>query len=167
MSETIGERIAKYRKAKGMTQEDLANQLGVSSQAVSKWENDISCPDISLLPQLCRVLGVTTDELLTGKTNEVRMLPAEQRKSLDELTLRVKVDGAEGDKVRVNLPMSLVKVCLDVGVEILPGMTGVEGMEAIRSLDLKKIMDLAERGMIGRIVEVESAEGDIVEVVVE
>lgn len=167
MNETIGERIAKYRKAKEMTQEDLANQLGVSSQAVSKWENDISCPDISLLPQLCRLLGVTTDELLTGKTNEVRMLPAEQRKSLDELTLRVRIDDADGDKVRVNLPMSLVKVCLDVGIEIAPNMPGMEGMGAIRNIDLKKIMELAERGMIGRIVEIDDADGDHVEVVVE
>ena len=50
MSETIGNRISKYRKAKGMTQEELANQMGVSSQAVSKWENDASCPDIATLP---------------------------------------------------------------------------------------------------------------------
>ena len=79
MNETIGNRIAKFRKAKGMTQEDLANQLGVSSQAVSKWENDASCPDISLLPQLSKVLGVTADELLTGKNDEVKLVPAEQR----------------------------------------------------------------------------------------
>lgn len=42
MNETIGSRISKYRKAKGMTQEELANIMGVSSQAVSKWENDAS-----------------------------------------------------------------------------------------------------------------------------
>lgn len=42
MNETIGSRIAKFRKAKNMTQEELANQLGVSSQAVSKWENEVS-----------------------------------------------------------------------------------------------------------------------------
>ena len=167
MNETIGERIAKYRKAKGMTQEELAGKLGVSSQAVSKWENDNSCPDISLLPQLCRELGVTSDELIMGKSSEVRMLPAEQRRSLDELTLRVKVDSAQGDKVRVNLPMSLVKICLDAGVEIIPNMSGMQGTEAIRNIDLNKVMDLVERGLIGRFVEVESAEGDTVEVVVE
>ena len=85
MNETIGYRIQKYRKEKSLTQEELAAQLGVSSQAVSKWENDVSCPDISLLPQLCRALDITTDELLTGKKDTVRLLPAEQRKSLDEL----------------------------------------------------------------------------------
>ena len=94
MNETIGNRIAKYRKSKPMTQEELASQLGVSSQAVSKWETDTSCPDISILPQLCKVLGITTDELLTGKDNEVKLVPKAQRKSLEELTLRVLVNSA-------------------------------------------------------------------------
>ena len=164
MNESIGNRISKYRKDKGMTQEELAAKLGVSSQAVSKWENDASCPDISLLPQLCRILGISTDELLTGQRNEVKMVPAEQRKSLDELTLRIRVNSAQGDKVRVNLPMSLVKVCLELGVEVSPQMTGIEGM---KNLDMNKIMALVERGLIGKLVEVESADGDIVEVVVE
>lgn len=164
MNESIGIRIAKFRKAKGLTQEELANQLGVSSQAVSKWENDASCPDISLLPLLCKVLGVTADELLTGKNDEVRMLPAEQRKGLDELTLRIKVDSAEGDKVRVNLPMSLVKVGLEMGMD----MSGsVSGMENLKNVDLSKVLELAEKGLIGKLVEVESADGDIVEIVVE
>lgn len=163
MNETIGNRISKFRKAKGMTQEELASKLGVSSQAVSKWENDISCPDISLLPQLCQVLGVTSDELLTGKTNEVKMLPAEERKSLDELTLRVYVKSADGDLVKVNLPMSLVKICMEIGVDI--STTG--GSDALKNLDISKIVELVERGAIGKIVEVESADGDIVEVVVE
>lgn len=164
MNETIGSRIAKFRKAKGMTQEELASKLGVSSQAVSKWENDASCPDISLLPQLSNVLGVTTDELLTGKSEEVKLLPVQERKSLDELTLRVKVNSVAGDKVRVNLPMSLVKVALEIGVDFNASMNGSDVM---KNLDLGKILELAERGAIGKLVEVESAEGDIVEVVVE
>ena len=164
MNESIGNRISKYRREKGLTQEELAEKLGVSSQAVSKWENDASCPDISLLPQLCRILSISTDELLTGNNNEVKLVPVEQRKSLDELTLRVKVNSAQGDKVKVNLPMSLVKICLELGVEITPQMTGIESM---KSVDLNKIMDLAERGLIGKLVEIESADGDIVEVVVE
>jgi len=167
MNETIGSRIAKYRKEKGLTQEELAQHMGVSSQAVSKWENDISCPDISALPKLCKLLGITADELLSGKTDEVRLLPENQRKSLDELTLRIRANSADGDKVRVNLPMSLVKVCLEVGVDITFNMHGCEEMDAIRNLDLNKIMELAERGIIGKIVEVESADGDTVEVVVE
>ena len=61
MNETIGKRIAELRKSKGFTQEDLADRLNVSGQAVSKWENDQTCPDIGLLPQLSRVLGVIAD----------------------------------------------------------------------------------------------------------
>ena len=167
MHETIGNRIYKYRREKGLTQEELAEKLGVSSQAVSKWENDVSCPDISLLPQLCSLFGITTDELLTGKNDTVKMLAEDQRKSLDELTLRVKIDDADGDRVRVNLPMSLVKVCLEVGIEIAPNIKGVQSMESIRNIDLNKIMELVERGMVGRILEIDDADGDHVEVIVE
>ncbi len=69
-NQSMGKRIMALRKNKAMTQEQLAEKLGVSSQAVSKWENDVSCPDISLLPQLADVLGVTTDELLGAKPIE-------------------------------------------------------------------------------------------------
>lgn len=166
MNETIGSRISKLRKGKNMTQEELASLMGVSSQAVSKWENDVSCPDISLLPQLAKVLGVTTDELLTGKNDTVQMLPAEQRKSLDELTMRVRVVSSEGDKIKVNLPMQLVKVALEVGVDIAPGFMGENG-DALKGIDMAKITEMVERGLIGKLVEIESASGDTVEVVVE
>lgn len=165
MNQSIGNRIAIGRKQKGMSQEALAEKLGVSSQAVSKWENDISCPDISLLPELARLLDMTVDQLLTGKADEVQLLPENQRKPLEQLTLRIRFNSAEGDKVRINLPLPLVKVCLEMGVDIMPNNTG--GMETLRSVDLNKIMDMAEKGLIGKIVEVESADGDFVEVVVE
>lgn len=165
MNETIGNRISRLRKGKSMSQEALAEQLGVSSQAVSKWENDQSCPDISLLPQLAKLLDITVDELLTGNSNEVRMMPEEQRKSLEELTLRVRILSADGDKIKVNLPMTLVKVGLEMGVEIAPNYA--KGMDALKNLDLKQIMDLVERGALGKLVEMESADGDIIEVVVE
>lgn len=164
MNETIGSRISKYRKEKGMTHEELASRLGVSSQAVSKWENDLSCPDISLLPALCQALGVTSDELLTGKTNEVRLVPPAERKSLDELTLRVYVNSADGDRVRVNLPMRLVKVCMEMGLDV-SGSVG--GSDALKNLDVEKIVELAEQGAIGKLVEVKTGDGDTVEVVVE
>ena len=64
--ETLGRRIARLRLAKTATQERLAKELNVSPQAVSKWENDINYPDISLLPDLARFLGVSVDKLLSG-----------------------------------------------------------------------------------------------------
>ena len=166
MNETIGNRISKYRKAKGLTQEGLAAQMGVSSQAVSKWETDASCPDISALPQLCKILGITADELLTGKTEEVKLVPPSERKSLEELTLRVKVLSADGDKIRVNLPMTLVKIALEIGVDVVPNMGGEHG-DVMKSIDMEKVVKMVEQGLIGKLVEVESADGDIVEVVVE
>ncbi|MDD4774307.1 MAG: helix-turn-helix domain-containing protein [Eubacteriales bacterium] len=63
----IGEKIAELRKAKGMTQEELASVIGVSSQSVSKWENSTTMPDIMLLPVLADTLGVTVDTLF-GKS---------------------------------------------------------------------------------------------------
>lgn len=59
--------ISKLRKEKKLTQKDLAEQLGVTDKAVSKWERGLGCPDISLLSKLSQVLGVTTSELLNGK----------------------------------------------------------------------------------------------------
>ena len=166
MNETIGNRICKYRKAKSMTQEGLAEKLGVSSQAVSKWETDASCPDISLLPRLCQVLGCTTDELLTGKTSEVRLVPQEQRKSLEELTFRVNVNSAAGDRVRVNLPMMLIKICMEIGADVVPTMGG-EYANMLKGIDMSKVVEMVEKGLIGKLVEVESAAGDTVEIVVE
>ena len=166
MNETIGNRIAKYRKAKPMTQEELASQLGVSSQAVSKWETDTSCPDIGIIPQLCKVLGITTDELLTGKDSTVKLIPKAQQKSLEELVFRVLVNSAQGDKVRVNLPMTLVKLAMEVGVDLVPNMSGEAG-NMLKNIDMNKVIEMVEKGLIGKIVEVESARGDTVEVIVE
>ena len=53
----IGRQIAENRRAKGLTQEQLAEEFGVSPQAVSKWENGASCPDILTLPQLADFFG--------------------------------------------------------------------------------------------------------------
>ena len=107
---TIGKRIAALRREKGLKQDDLARMLEVSPQAVSKWENDQTCPDISLLPKLARVLGVSVDELLSGKQElqpVVTLVPEQQRKDIKDMMLRIVVDSNDGDKVRVNLPWRL------------------------------------------------------------
>lgn len=64
MEITLGKRIVQNRKRMGLTQDQLAERLGVTAQAVSKWENDQSCPDITTLPKLAAIFGITTDELL-------------------------------------------------------------------------------------------------------
>ena len=77
-SETLGRRIARLRLAKTATQERLAKELNVSPQAVSKWENDINYPDISLLPDLARFLGVSVDELLSGASASTQETAAQE-----------------------------------------------------------------------------------------
>lgn len=60
---SIAENIAKYRKAMGFTQEQLGEMLGVTNQAVSKWESAVSMPDVMLLPKIADALGITLEEL--------------------------------------------------------------------------------------------------------
>ena len=165
MESTLGKRIAALRKQKDLRQDDIAQLLDVSPQAVSKWENDQTCPDIGLLPKLAQILGVTTDELLSGKQElqEVRLLPPEQRKDIKDMLLRIIVDSANGDKVRINLPMALVQVAMEMDVE----MPQISGKEALKNIDLNQIMELVRQGAIGNLVEVESADGDTVRIFVE
>ncbi len=76
MEQTLGKRIIENRKRLGLTQDKLAERLGVTAQAVSKWENDQSCPDITTLPKLAEIFGITTDELL-GISRETAVREAE------------------------------------------------------------------------------------------
>lgn len=169
MENTLGTRIAILRKEKGLTQEELAEKLGVSSQAVSKWENDLSYPDIMLLPQLSKIFDTTVDELLSGKKDEpaVRVVPKKERKNFDELVLRIKVDSDDGERVRVNIPLSIIKVTLECCSD--PNIIGIGGnaSSALGNIDFAQIIKLAESGVIGKIVEVDSGDGDFVEVFVE
>ena len=129
--DTIGKRIAYHRREKELTQEELAQKLGLSAQAVSKWENDQTCPDIQLLPTLCGILGITTDELLSGKPQPaVQMATTQTKKKLEDMVLRIVVDTDEGDKVRINLPMPLIKIAMEVGVQ-LPQITAAYAASAV------------------------------------
>lgn len=68
----IGNRIKELRKENEMTQERLAELIGVSFQAVSKWENNIALPDITLVPKLAQIFGVSTDELFSFNLKEIQ-----------------------------------------------------------------------------------------------
>lgn len=167
MEISLGKRIAILRRQRGLKQETLAEQLGVSAQAVSKWENDQTCPDIGLLPKLAEILGVSVDELLSGKCEQqtpvVQVVEAEKRKDIKDMVLRLIAESADGDKVRLNLPMALVQVALEAGV----GMPQVSGNSAFKNIDLEQIFHMVEQGIVGNLLEAESADGDIVRVFVE
>lgn len=71
MEDTMGKRIAANRKRLHLTQEQMAEKLGVTAQAISKWENDQSCPDIAMLPRLAELFGISNDALLGVESREV------------------------------------------------------------------------------------------------
>lgn len=89
-AQTMGKRIAAQRKKKGITQEQLSQRLGVTPQAVSKWENDLSCPDISILPSLAKELDVSVDYLLGRKNQE------EQKETKEYIVITKETEGDEG-----------------------------------------------------------------------
>ena len=95
---TLGDRIKFHRKRLGMTQEQLAVRMGVSAQAVSKWENNLSCPDISVLPDLADVFGISVDELL-GKgavTREAEIVEPEEETEEHGFTWSWKYESKKG-----------------------------------------------------------------------
>lgn len=71
--------ISELRKSKNLTQKELAEQLGVTDKAVSKWERGLNCPDISLLSNLSHILGVTIQELLSGERTKPSITEEESR----------------------------------------------------------------------------------------
>jgi len=68
---SMGEIISTLRKEKGMTQKDIADKLGITDKAVSKWERDIAFPDTATIPRLAEVLGVSVEALLQAKAAPV------------------------------------------------------------------------------------------------
>ena len=164
MKETFGQRLSRLRKVSGLTQEVLAEKVNVTSQAVSKWENDISLPDIAILISLADIFNTSVDELLgREQTAKVEVVNEDFEKHFNKLVLKIKILSSDGDKVNVNIPLPLLKVCIESGMDI----PQVSGNINISSIDFKQIYKLIEQGVVGELVSIESADGDIVKVVVE
>ena len=162
MNETFGQRFQRLRKNASLTQEEVATKLNITAQAVSKWENDASAPDISVLSELSDILGVTLNELL-GKTAETSYVPEYRRKDINNMFFRIKVLSKDGDKVKVNIPLALAKSFVDSDA----AMPQIQGKDVLSNVDFKQIFALIEQGVIGKMVEVESGDGDFVEIWVE
>ena len=228
-SETLGRRIARLRLARTATQERLAKELNVSPQAVSKWENDINYPDISLLPNLARFLGVSVDELLSGasasaqestsvqeSTAEVVSVaadepaeiveePVEQEnqgiaaqssgfsfgklfgKSMIKVEKNDEADGSkkkgvrlgngsakhglhvyivsdDGDVVDMCVPLGLAKFVLNSGIQVSGSYLNQETQEQLSNINLDALMDAAKTGESGTLVDITSADGDVVKI---
>ncbi len=232
-SETLGRRIARLRLAKTATQERLAKELNVSPQAVSKWENDINYPDISLLPDLARFLGVSVDELLSGASASVQETAAQESaavqstaevvsvaddepveiveesaeyadqgiaaqssgfsfgklfgKSMVKVEKNDEADGSkkkgvrlgngsakhglhvyvvsdDGDVVDMCVPLSLAKFVLNSGIQVSGSYLNQETQEQLSNINLDALMDAAKTGESGTLVDITSADGDVVKI---
>lgn len=116
--QTFGATISALRKEKSMTQLDLARQMGVTDKAVSKWERDLSFPDVTSLPKLAEVLGTSVDELLEVKTTA-------QKDPTESKALAI-----------VELVLKAVALAMGVGVVALTIMDEVTPNDAIRLLGI-------------------------------
>ena len=228
-SETLGRRIARLRLARTATQERLAKELNVSPQAVSKWENDINYPDISLLPDLARFLGVSVDELLSGASASAQESVAAQEsaaavvsvaddepaeiveesaeqdnqgiatqssgfsfgklfgKSMVKVEKNDEADGSkkkgvrlgngsakhglhvyvvsdDGDVVDMCVPLGLAKFVLNSGIQVSGSYLNQETQEQLSNINLDALMDAAKTGESGTLVDITSADGDVVKI---
>ena len=97
---TLGMMISSLRKENGMTQLELAEKMGVTDKAVSKWERDLSCPDVNTIPKLAEIFNISVDELM-----------------------QVKADSQSADKKditpMVHLIMKAVALAMGIGVVVL------------------------------------------------
>lgn len=116
--QTFGAAISALRREKGMTQLELAQQMGVTDKAVSKWERDLSFPDVASLPKLAEVLGTSVDELLEVKTAAQEEPAGRRVPALVELVLRA------------------VALAMGVGVTALTIMDEVEPRNALGLLGI-------------------------------
>lgn len=112
---SIGETIANLRKQKGMTQSELAEKMNVTDKAVSKWERDLSCPDINTISKLADVLDVSVEELLKTKKQDY-----------------------SNNKIKdlINLILKAVAIAMGIGVVVLNILDKIETKSSIIMLGI-------------------------------
>ncbi|WP_139652433.1 helix-turn-helix domain-containing protein [Raoultibacter phocaeensis] len=121
-TQTLGAMIASLRKEHGMTQLELAEKMGVTDKAVSKWERDVSCPDINLLPKLAEAFGVSVDQLMRVKSKS-------------------QTGGIRKEEVDRIIPLVFRAIALAMGVAVLV-------LSILRSLDMYTGFSLLGIGLV-------------------
>ena len=107
--EKIGKFIAELRKEKNMTQNELAESLGITDRAISKWENGRGMPDLSLLTPLCEKLGVSINELLSGE----RLDKKDYQEKLEENFINT-IDYIDKKNVKSNTIKSIIWLVIGI-----------------------------------------------------
>lgn len=116
--QTFGTMIAMLRKEQGMTQLELAEKMGVTDKAVSKWERDLSFPDVNTIPKLAEIFNLSVDALMQVKTDTKEQ--AEEKKVSET----------------VNLVFKGIGLAMGVAVFVLSFIKEIETNEAIRMLGI-------------------------------
>ena len=111
---TIGGFIAALRKANGMTQKELAEQLHVSDKTVSRWERDDGAPDLAVVPVLAEIFGVTCDELLRGE----RKPPAARAETAEPSEIAPKAEKQRQRLLKLTLSQYKNRTCIAMGVSV-------------------------------------------------
>lgn len=146
---TIGQNIAYFRKQKKMAQEELAEKMSVTAQAVSKWECDTSYPDITSIQTLSKVLGVTPTELINGINHSAEIKDASQE-IIDRRIVLIEVQVDE-TKIVTRFPVPVIKKAMENGT--LESLVGKDAYSKVVS-----ILEMIDSGITGRLVEVNSPE---------
>jgi len=118
---TIGKFVTALRKANGMTQKDLADQLNVSDKTVSRWERDEGAPDLAMIPVIAEIFGVTCDELLRGerKSPAERQLKSEQELDFEERGFTVKGEKQKQRLLKQTLSQYQNRTYIAMGVSVV------------------------------------------------
>lgn len=159
--ETFGQRLSRLRKEKDLTQNDIADRVGVTAQAVSKRENDQASPDIDMLLTLSDIFNISVDELL-GKERATGYVEEQSKKDIDKMIFKIVVKSTKGDNVNINLPFALIKVFINKDSGKIDLING--GNQALQDIDFRKLIELVEKGVVGELVTCESANGDKVSI---
>ena len=162
---TIGENIAAFRKDKKLTQEELAEIMSVTAQAISKWECNSSYPDVMVMEQLAKVLGVTVDEILHGK-QEMPVLKQAEPDVIDRRILLIHVetkpddDEDEDDKTEVNLrfPFAMIRTMKNYSfLEKLFDSLDISDVVSDNGI-LETLYSILENGLTGPVMDVDTNE---------
>lgn len=147
----IGENIAALRKKAGMTQEELSEKMCVTAQAVSKWENDLSYPDIENIRSMAKLFGVTVDELLNG-TKNVPELKSDEPEKVAKRILHVQVCTGEDATIHCRIPTAVFLKAAENGT--LDKLLGDE----LEDGQLEMVMEIIKSGTVGSIVSVDNGD---------
>ncbi len=113
----IGKFIASCRKEQGMTQANLAEKLGITDRAVSKWENRKSMPDSGIMLELCELLEINVNELLSGEKIDMNNYEEKTEENLRQVLNRVEKILNENRVLKLAITILLIIIAMFVAFE--------------------------------------------------